>query len=377
MRSGTNLRVVTFLLLLPLIIKGGQCTVAKTDTKSSTDKDGDININISKVIYMPNSSVVNTNTINGVTKQDQHLVGGVDRNTGGSWFGIEFSPLIQGGSNEPDLKQLLKVVQTRASSITTNDMGYEDYRYVGPWNKSPNSRVATSCAEMNRERGQQICSVLQGALVHKEGGQQLDLDAAFISAKTANGLFLNTVWGVKLGIGWERGGGFVKDVNTGYKVLQEVRNYGERVRGHNLKLGVFVGICGGILGGNTARMLGDLGRESDFFVCGVYPGREVNVVGDGVNEVVRRFEVYRQSYQKVNPRLEVILQTGWTGSRGEDQREFWGEMEKWAGSKGVRIYMHEAFDSVVPRGGLGGEGYWKMDGQQRLVESGTGKIVNV
>lgn len=300
-------------------------------------------------------------------------------NGGLPYFGLEFNPLINGGPSKPDIKKMLRITQAKSGSIFTNDMGYSNQDYTGPWDVSTNSGIATSCAEMNRDSRSQVCAVLQGAIISPDAGpgsKPLDLDAAFISAKHANGIYPNSVWGIREGVGWEKGGGYVKDTRTGYKVVQEMRNYFTKAHGFNLKIGVFVGICGEILGGDGKKMLGDLAVVSDFFVCGVYPLMDIQDPQDYVNYVTNKFEDYRSAYSRIAPKLELILQTGWSGGDVQKGNQFWSGMQRWADEKGVKVYLHEAFDSVTPRGGLGNAGYWKMDKNGDFVVKGSGKIVD-
>ncbi|CAL8072786.1 unnamed protein product [Orchesella dallaii] len=370
--------------------------------------DSGITIQVYQFQYANGSTVTNTNNVNP-SGQPQPTQTNSPPNQNGNipppqappivpkpgdyMFEVSFSPFTSYKDGQPtpqDIKYMLKVIQSKFHFIFTNTMGVPDAQYSGQLdNEFPESLISRLAAQVNQESKSASIKVCQGARIFKTGQGQKDLDYALDASRVANAMLQGTVWGISLNVDNQWGSiQDADDISHVHSILQQ--GYVKKAHELGLKVGVKLDICSEIVDGLNKDKIGEMVKSCDFVSCFVFPPRATESPMDGIASIARIYQKYKQAFLKVNPNLEVIIETGWASSGESDfnpehfntvekQREFWERMESTAKENGMKVRMLEAFDEPTSKKELYRHfGFWKKaTNTNGYIEKGTGKIVRM
>lgn len=263
-----------------------------------------------------------------------------------------------------------------------------DYNVNNPWDQADsNCLIARAAAQINRDHNSVVLSVSQGVYQHENGNlQQKEIDNAFLAAQDANGIRAGTVWGIVFT------NEYVTDRNRGQKVLQMIQSNRDRASRQNLRVGTRIHICGEIWNGPNRDILIQIAKASDFIMCNLYPGANLNNPDVAVQQISDAYYSARDGFWQHKPNLEVIIgETGWA-SQGktfnnppqnnnlENMKKFWNKMKNWSTTNKVKVQMFEAFDEPWKTGEEGEKhfGWWKRapDNSNYYIEKTTGNRID-
>ena len=290
--------------------------------------------------------------------------------------------------SQQDIVQMLEVVATEFSRISTYSMGYAGYYPpTTPWNQlDANCLVASAASQLNQQKGSLAIQVAQGIYQHDNPThQQLEIEAAFSAAKAANAVYPNTV------AAFVFTNEYVVDAKTANVVNSTIENNKQKAHDSGIKVGVRSHTFGEITNPNSPfyNELKNLIQNCDFIQCNLYPG--INCPGpiEGVRQVDRAFKQILAAVADINPQCEVTIgETGWpsqgisfnkTENNVANLLAYYEAIGNWAKENSVVTYLFEAIDEPWksaqngdlppsepwkgPKGAEGHYGVWFLNAQ--------------
>lgn len=324
------------------------------------------------------------------------------------FVGVAYSPYVKNfeGTATPywntysidDIKQQLRIVSSKFSSVSTYSMGVNQWNVNAPWDQADaNCLVPRAAAQMNKASNSHVITVNQGVIQNGDAVQQkAEIENAFAAARDANSIFPGTVTGITFT------NEYLTDPNTGAQILAMIKNNKGR---DGLRVGTRIHTCGAIWEQNSPirPVLLEIIKASDFVYCNIYPGSDsVGSVATAVKSVTEAYYGFRYGFQQINANLEVSIgETGWPDAGVSFNSSpnnlgnlvgFWNEMAKWASDNQVKVQFFEAFDepwksdinnkdpnsSSGINGAEGHYGWWKLPSNNKphvYVEKATGARV--
>lgn len=324
------------------------------------------------------------------------------------YVGVAYSPYVKNfeGTATPywnsytldDLKQQLRIVSSKFTSISTYSMGINQWNVNSPWDQADaNCLVARAAAQLNQGHASPLITVNLGVIQNSDPAQQAaEIKNVYSAANEANALYPGTVTGVT----------FTNEyfVNTaqGEQILAMI-NEGKK---NGLRVGTRIHTCGVIWDNNSELrpLLVKIIEAADFIYCNIYPGSDsVHSVDAAVNAVTNAYYGFRYAFQLIKSNIEVSIgETGWpdagvsfnsSPNNLENLVNYWNQMAKWASDNKVKTQFFEAFDEPwksdinkkdpnAPDGYNGGEGHygwWKLPSNNKpyvYIEKATGAQVS-
>lgn len=231
--------------------------------------------------------------------------------------------------------------------------------------------AAEAAAVVNKGNGNRSLTVIQGVwLTDLQQQMTTEMRLALECIKRANTTYPGTVNALLI-----NNNQMSSDIKYATLALEQLRNVKREVKASGLKIGTQQS-CKGIAEepDNFKRELTMIRREilneSDFIVCEILPASHNLPSGpeNAFNEVGIDLLGFRNEFRKVNPRIEVMGQTGWP-SKGDNSWEtlenlqlYWETVCAWSAKQNMSMWMSEAFDNPwknwIPNAAH--YGWWKL-----------------
>lgn len=180
----------------------------------------------------------------------------------------------------------------------------------------------------------------------------MEIELAFESATIANKNYPGTATGIIF-----HSNDIGASVPQAQATLDQITEYKERANRGGLNVGTrqdceLLTNTGDEYAMEVARIFRYIIIQSNFIICNINPERKnlsegvISVLGHVKQEIFH----LRQEIKRVNPNIEVMVETGWPGKgtfgweNKENLVEYWKEVNKWASNVNIRVWMLEAFD---------------------------------
>ena len=323
------------------------------------------------------------------------------------FLGVAFSPYIgRWTGNAPnakvplwnsytqqDIVRMLEAIAPNFRKISTYGIGYAPYYPpTTPWNQlDSNCLVAGAAAQLNRQMGRVAIEVAQGIYQHSDPAvQQIEINAAFSAAESANASYPNTVTSFIFT------NEYITDAQTTNAVNAMIVANKQKARERGIKVGVRSHTFGHIANPNSPfyNELRTLIQNCDFIQCNLYPAPNTATPQEGVNGVAEAFNVIKTAVRAINAQCSVAIgETGWpsqgisfnnTNNSVANLLAYYQAIDKWAFEQRVMTYLFEAFDEPWksdqnaqvpptnpwqgPNGAEGHYGLWYLNEQGEYVQ---------
>jgi len=184
---------------------------------------------------------------------------------------------------------------------------------------------------------------------------------AFESSERAMEMFPGTVEGIIIS------SIFVHSKDNAQTIENFMKKFQKRAQTSGLKLGLRHDRCHELE--NEHSNVEQILLLSDFMICTSFPSSdEIQNPPVVVAKIVtNRFLQWREAARKVNPKVEIHGETGWSSGGSEwntveNMGAYWAEMNHWTGENKFRIYMGGAFDNPLNQWSASAshEGWWRL-----------------
>lgn len=382
-------------LFLPLFGRI-ETVYAQKQTVSSSSLPGGITVQVFQYQYQNGSTVSNINNINGGGGSSTPINGSTSSGTSPQvsakssleakyLFGASFCPYGPADNILPEIGNMLKVIKTKVNSIGTNML-------IGKVAGKAKCQIACTAAQLNKLAKSTQLKVVQGTRVFRNKGAQKipqsDIENALNAAQSANRIWPETVWALSFNV--DNDWGFIQDVKDVSQVTSALKQgYANKARDLGLKVGTKLDICSEMVDGVNKNDMIDLVKTVDYAICFVYPPAETESPEAGVASIDTIYQRYRKAFVGANPKVEVIIETGWASEGESDfnpeylntpekQEEFWDKMRQWSVNNQVQVIMYEAFDQQNSKSEFYRHmGFWQKskNGGDAYIEKFSGKVV--